>query len=41
MVHITLQSSMEQGEKGLLPRGACGSSNMGSSGTMFSSRITE
>lgn len=38
---ITLQSSMGKGEFGLLPPGAYGSSNMGSSGKIYSVSIPE
>ncbi len=38
---ITLQSSMGHGEYGLLPPGAYGSSNMGSSGKMYAVSIVE
>lgn len=38
---ITLQGSLGKGEYGLLPPGAVGSSNMGSSGKIYSLSITE
>jgi hypothetical protein len=38
---ITLQSSMGKGEFGLLPPGAYGSSNMGSSGKIYSVSVVE
>jgi len=38
---ITLQSSTGKGEYGILPPGATGSSNMGSSGKIYSVSVTE
>jgi hypothetical protein len=38
---ITLQQSLGRGEYGLLPPGAYGSSNLGSSGKIYSVSITE
>ena len=38
---ITLQGSLGKGEYGLLPPGAVGSSNMGSSGKIYSVSVTE
>jgi hypothetical protein len=38
---ITLQSSVGKGEYGVLPPGATGSSNMGSSGKIYSVSVTE
>jgi hypothetical protein len=38
---ITLQSSVGKGEYGLLPPGANSSSNMGSSGKLFTVSVTE
>jgi hypothetical protein len=38
---ITLQASTGKGEYGLLPPGAVGSSNMGSSGKIYSVSIPE
>jgi hypothetical protein len=41
LYQITLQSSIGKGEYGLLPPGSYGSSNMGSSGKIYSVSVTE